>query len=131
MFMITVMVSGNNPCSAYCPHTTHPTPVFPSEWIVLCFLVQIIKTNCIFLEEELVSVGLLLMNPFLRLLLSLSSLFNEGLSLPFSFPGLQQPQDAVLWKHKETNRLSEKCHTAGTKQYFTGLSPVKRSYHWV
>lgn len=43
------------PCSASCPHP----PVFQSEFqseILLCFLVLIIKTNCIFLEEERVCV---------------------------------------------------------------------------
>lgn len=87
-----------NPCSAYCPDTTHPTPVFLSEWIFLCFLVQIIKTNIVYFWRKKLSVCLLRLNPLLGLFLSLSSLLHVGLSLSLSSPGLQWPQTAVLWK---------------------------------
>lgn len=54
VFMITVMVLVN-PCSAYCAHTTHLTPVFPSEWIFLCFWYRSLK-QYIFLEDDIVCV---------------------------------------------------------------------------
>lgn len=82
MFMITVMFSGK----------THAQLIQHQCFLLSgfsLFLVQIIKTDCIFLEEGLVSVCLLQLYPFLRLFLSLSPLLYEGLSLPLSFPGLQ------------------------------------------
>lgn len=49
-----------NPCSASCPHARRPHLSVPigsfNQRFCFCFLVLIIKTNCIFLEEERVCV---------------------------------------------------------------------------
>lgn len=88
--MITVTVFGKPMLRILSTHNSSNTSVsFRVDFSL--FLVQIIKTNCIFLEEEsvCVSVCLLRLNPLLGLFLSLSSLLHEGLSLSLSFSGLQ------------------------------------------
>lgn len=65
----------------------HPTTVFLSAWTFLCFWYRSLK-QIVYFWRKMLSVCLLLLNFFLGLFLSQSSLLYESLCLPLSFPGL-------------------------------------------